>query len=134
MTAPVTPVVQTLDNAFYFAGLAEHRILVRCCAQCGRPQSPPMPRCAHCGSWESQIIESDGRGIIYSWIRIHREQMISNYDGAPLPLTIVTVEFDGGWRLFGQLITKTVPEIGATVRGVFLERDGWTELAFEGAR
>ncbi len=123
----------TPDNRFYWRGLDEHRLLVQSCVTCASRQSPPMPRCANCGSWEFEILEVEPIGTLYSWIRVHRRQLLSNYDGDSLPVAIATVEFEGGWRTFGRLIggQRADPVIGTSLRGVYIDRDGWTELGFE---
>ena len=65
----------TLDNAFWFDGAREHRLLIQRCASCGALRHPPRPRCDRCGSYEWDALEASGRGIIYSYVVNHHPQV-----------------------------------------------------------
>jgi uncharacterized OB-fold protein len=124
----------TADNRFYFEALAEHRLLVQSCTNCGHSQNPPMPACSVCGSREFSTVETEPTGTVYSWIRVHRRELLSlpESEAVTLPVVIVTVAFPDCWRTFGRFTGTEAPQIGDTVHGSFVDHPGWTELTFTG--
>ena len=44
------------DDRYFWDGVAEHRLLIQRCAQCGTLRHPPSPMCGSCGSleWDTQ--------------------------------------------------------------------------------
>jgi uncharacterized OB-fold protein len=93
--APVT----SPDDAFFWDGVAERRLLIQRCRGCGRLRHPPAPMCGDCGSleWEGQPMS--GRGIVYSWIR-------SRHPNRPdeAPRVVVLVELEEGVRIVSNLV------------------------------
>jgi uncharacterized OB-fold protein/acyl dehydratase len=111
----------TLDNAFWFDGAREHRLLIQRCASCGALRHPPRPRCDRCGSYEWDALEASGRGIIYSYVVNHHPQ-IPAFD---YPLPIALIELEEGTRLVADLvgIEPTEIEIGMPVTVEWIEPD-----------
>ena len=89
--APAT----TLDNQWWFDGLADGRLLIQRCAACGTPRFPTAPMCFACHSllWES--FDAAGTGSIHSFAIVHQPQLPS-FD---YPLPIVLVDLDEGVRM-----------------------------------
>jgi len=120
------------DSAPYWAALREHRILLQRCTSCGETRSPRMPGCPECGFAEFVDVEVRGTGTIYSWVVIHRP--LGGLTAEQLPRTIVTVELDEGCRVLGRLVhrdAKAPPiRMDLPVEAVFVDHEGWTELAF----
>ena len=119
------------DSAAYWAALREHRILLQQCASCGEIRSPRMPGCPQCGSADFSDVDVRGTGSIYSWVVVHRP--LGGIPAEQLPRTIVTVELDEGCRLLGRLVGADAAGpigIDVPVEAVFVDHDGWTELAF----
>jgi uncharacterized protein len=90
----------TKDNAFWFEGAKEHRLLIQRCAQCGTLRHPPGPMCPECRSYEWDTVESSGRGTVYSYVVNHYPQ-VPAFD---YPLPIGLVELDEGTRLVANLV------------------------------
>jgi uncharacterized OB-fold protein len=90
----------TLDNAFWFDGAREHRLLIQRCAGCGTLRHPPRPRCDRCGSYEWTAVEASGRGTVYSYVVNHQPQ-VPAFD---YPLPIALVELEEGTRLVADLV------------------------------
>jgi uncharacterized OB-fold protein len=111
----------TLDNAFWFDGAREHRLLIQRCASCGALRHPPRPRCDRCGSYEWDALEASGRGIIYSYVVNHHPQ-VPAFD---YPLPIALIELEEGTRLVADLvgIEPTEIEIGMPVTVEWIEPD-----------
>ena len=97
----------TLDNAFWFDGAREHRLLIQRCANCGVLRHPPRPRCDKCGSYEWNALEASGRGTVYSYVVNHHPQ-IPAFD---YPLPIALVELEEGTRLVADLVGVEPAEI-----------------------
>jgi 3-oxo-4,17-pregnadiene-20-carboxyl-CoA hydratase alpha subunit len=97
----------TLDNAFWFDGARDHRLLVQRCASCGVLRHPPRPRCDRCGSYEWDAVESTGRGTVYSYVVNHHPQ-VPAFD---YPLPIALVELEEGTRLVADLVGVEPAEI-----------------------
>jgi uncharacterized OB-fold protein len=90
----------TEDNAFFFEGTAENRLLIQRCASCGALRHPPRPACAVCRSFEWDTVTSTGRGHVYSYVVVHHPQ-VPAFD---YPLPIAVVELDEGTRLVADLV------------------------------
>ena len=65
----------TQDNAFWFEGARDHRLLIQHCTSCGPLRHPPLPACGNCGSLEWDAVESTGRGTLYSYVVVHYPQV-----------------------------------------------------------
>ena len=89
----------TQDNAFWFEGAREHRLLIQHCTSCGTLRHPPLPACGVCGSFEWDTVESAGRGTLYSFVVVHYPQVAS----FEYPLPIGLVELEEGTRLVANL-------------------------------
>jgi uncharacterized OB-fold protein len=116
------------DSAPFWEGLRAHRVLVQQCAYCTLVRFPPMPGCPNCGSVAAERVAVSGAGRIYSWIVAHRP--VGSLTEAELPCTIATVELEEGCRMLGRLDPSAAPSVDLSVLPVFIDHDGWTELAF----
>lgn len=116
------------DSAAWWRGLREHRILLQVCGGCRRPRHPPMPRCPWCATRTFTVVDSPGRGVVYSFVTAH--VAVSPGYGADLPYTVATVELDEGPRLLGRVESLLPQAIGAGVVARFRDHPSWTELYF----
>jgi uncharacterized protein len=94
----VVPPVVNRDDEYFWSGVAEDRLLIRRCAECGYLQHPPTPMCPKCGSVEWGVQELSGRGVVYSWI-------VSRHPTEPEanPRIVAIVELEEGARLVSNL-------------------------------
>jgi len=90
----------TPDNAFFFEGASEGKLLVQRCSECSTLRHPPGPACARCGSFGWDTVECTGRGILYSYVVVHHPQV----PGFGYPLAIGLVELSEGTRLVADLV------------------------------
>jgi len=90
----------TKDNAFFFEGAAEGRLLIQRCSSCGRLRHPPTPACPNCRSFEWDAVDSSGRGTVFSFVVVHHPQV----PPFEYPLPIAVVELDEGTRIVADLI------------------------------
>jgi uncharacterized OB-fold protein len=116
------------DSARWWQAVAEHRVELQRCSDCGLVRFPPAPGCPRCGSDSCELTGSDGNGVVYSWITIRRP--LADLTAADVPRTIVTVELAEGCRMLGRLLTDREPRVGDPVAPVFLDGPSGTELAF----
>jgi uncharacterized OB-fold protein len=130
MTIDADPPRPTIDevSAPFWAGLAQHRIVLQVCTNCGRRRAPRLPSCPYCGTPGGTDVEATGQGTVYSWVRAQRA--LSPAFAADVPYAIVTVDLDGGGRLLGRLVPAEAAEIGLRVGPDYFEHDDWTELRF----
>ncbi|WP_246150500.1 OB-fold domain-containing protein [Streptomyces qinzhouensis] len=64
------PVVNR-DNAGFWDGVAERRLLIQRCTACGRLRFPWLPGCNDCGSDAWDTVEAGGTGSVYSYVVMH---------------------------------------------------------------
>ena len=129
MTAvePPAPVVDHVSAPFWEA-LSGHRVVVQSCGTCGRHRFPRVPWCPYCGAEGGEDVVVDGRGTVYSFVRVHRALTPAMAD--QVPYTIATVDLDGGARMVGRVDPADAVAIGARVEPVFVDHADWTELRF----
>jgi uncharacterized OB-fold protein len=87
------------DDAWFWDGVRDGRLLVRVCAKCGRLQHPPTPLCPACGSTSWSTRETSGRGRLYAWI-------LSRHPNDPdaAPRIVALVELEEGVRLISNVV------------------------------
>lgn len=90
----------TQDNAFFFEGARDKKLLIQRCSGCGLLRHPPRPACGGCGSFEWDTVQSSGRGLLYSYVVVHHPQ-VPSFD---YPLAIALVELEEGTRLVADLV------------------------------
>jgi len=115
----------------WWEGLRAHRVSLQHCRDCGRTRFPPMPSCPWCASTAFDVVESAGRGIVYSFVTAH-VAVSPGYRGS-LPYSVATVELDEGPRLLGRVEPPSPLAIGDRVVSRFVDHATWTELYFEPA-
>ena len=123
---------RTRENAPYWDGLRERRLLLQRCEGCSRARFPVAPICPHCGASAHAWQPLSGAGTVHSWVRYQRgylpefERMI--------PYDVLCVALEDGPRVFGRLLgSGDPPSIGMAVQAL-VERfaGGDCVLAFRG--
>src|SRR3954452_1335329 len=97
MPAVIPPVVGH-DDQFFWDGVAEGKLRLQSCADCGQVRQPPSPMCPKCRSLKWETADMSGRGTVYSWI-------VSRHPTQPdaVPRIVALVELDEGVRLVSNL-------------------------------
>jgi uncharacterized OB-fold protein len=90
----------TQDNAFWFEGARQHRLLIQRCKQCGTLRHPPRPMCSECRSYDWDVVDASGRGTVYSFVVNHYPQ-VPAFD---YPLAVGLIELEEGTRLVANVI------------------------------
>jgi len=115
----VPPLIVTQDNAFWFDGAREGRLLIQRCADCTTLRHPPGPACPVCRSFAWDTLESTGRGTLHTWTVVHRPQ-----DAAfSYPLAVGLLDLEEGTRLVADIagIEPDELSIGLPMEVVFTE-------------
>lgn len=107
----------THDNAFFWNGLAERKLLFQ--SWNGRLRHPPGPMDPETGSLDFDIVEASGRGTIHSFVVMHQPRM----PGFDYPLPIVLVELEEGVRIVANMLDAAPDDvaIGRAVVADFVE-------------
>ncbi|MFF0446026.1 bifunctional MaoC family dehydratase N-terminal/OB-fold nucleic acid binding domain-containing protein [Streptomyces sp. NPDC004609] len=63
--------VMNRDNAGFWDGVAEHRLLIQRCRGCASLRFPWLPGCQACGASEWDTVEASGAGTVYSYVVMH---------------------------------------------------------------
>jgi uncharacterized OB-fold protein/acyl dehydratase len=89
----------TQDNAFFFEGAREGRLLIQHCVACGTLRHPPGPSCPKCRSFDWDTVTSSGRGELFSFVVAHYPQ-VPAFD---YPLAIALIELEEGTRVVANV-------------------------------
>ncbi|GGX38241.1 bifunctional MaoC family dehydratase N-terminal/OB-fold nucleic acid binding domain-containing protein [Streptomyces chryseus] len=119
------PVVNR-DNAGFWDGVAEHKLLIQRCAGCGTLRFPWLPGCGRCGAQEWDPVEVSGAGTVFSYVVMHRP-VFPAFDP---PYAVALIELAEGVRMVGNVVGVPYGEvrIGMPVRAEFVRVDGEWEL------
>jgi uncharacterized OB-fold protein/acyl dehydratase len=111
----------TADNAFFFEGANQHKLLIQRCESCGRLRHPPRPMCPECHSLEWNPLEASGRGVVYSFVVNHHPQ-VPAFD---YPLVVALVELEEGTRLVSNIVgvDRSEVRVGMPVEVEFVAFD-----------
>ncbi|MFG2963712.1 bifunctional MaoC family dehydratase N-terminal/OB-fold nucleic acid binding domain-containing protein [Streptomyces sp. NPDC048288] len=117
------PVVNR-DNAGFWEGVAEGRLLIQRCAGCGTLRHPWLPGCNACGSLDWDTVESAGTGTVYSYVVMHHPP----FPAFDPPYAVGLIELAEGVRMVSNVVGVPYDKvrIGLPVRVEFLrhEEDG----------
>ena len=113
----------------YWEAAAEGRLVLQCCAACGKFRHYPRLLCDHCYSTAVNWKTASGHGSIHSWTVAHHAFHPAFKD--ELPYVLVTVDLDEGVRALGRWRGEALLQIGQKVSGAFDVREGSTDLVFE---
>jgi uncharacterized OB-fold protein len=108
------------DNAPFWRGCREHRLLMQRCVRCGTWRFPPRPRCASCLSDVATWEEVSGRGEIVSFTICHPPVLPAYADR--VPYNVIVVRLDEGPHLISNLL-DAAPEVGMPVHITFTTVD-----------
>jgi uncharacterized OB-fold protein len=87
------------DDRCFWDGVAEGRLLLQRCSDCGRMRHPPRPMCPACTSLAWETFPASGRGTVHSYVIPH----------APVPpgfdegYVVALIELEEGARLVSSL-------------------------------
>ncbi|MBL1096354.1 bifunctional MaoC family dehydratase N-terminal/OB-fold nucleic acid binding domain-containing protein [Streptomyces coffeae] len=114
------PVVNR-DNAGFWEGVAEHRLLLQRCTDCGTLRFPWLPGCGRCGSPEWETAEASGRGTVFSHVVMHHPP----FPAFDPPYAVGLIELAEGVRMVSGItgVPYDKVRIGMPVELEFLRVD-----------
>lgn len=109
------------DNAFFWEGVQQRRLLIQICDHCGQLRHPPGPMCPACQATQWSAVESTGRGKVYSYVVMHWPT-IAPFD---YPIPVVLVEMEEGVRFVAGIsgLSPDRLEIGQPVEVEYVQLD-----------
>ncbi|MFJ9528496.1 bifunctional MaoC family dehydratase N-terminal/OB-fold nucleic acid binding domain-containing protein [Streptomyces cyaneofuscatus] len=130
--APLRPrPVINRDNAGFWAGVAEHRLLIQRCTGCATLRFPWLPGCNVCAGQEWDTIEASGEGTVFSHVVMHHPSFPAfDPSGEGGPYAVALIELAEGVRTVGNVVGVPYDKvrIGLPVRLEFLRTDPDLEL------
>ncbi|WP_338677851.1 OB-fold domain-containing protein [Streptomyces sp. SCSIO 30461] len=120
-----SPVINR-DNAGFWDGVEEHRLLIQRCADCAELRFPWLPGCGGCGSPRWEAVEASGGGTVYSYVVMHHPP----FPAFDPPYAVGLIELAEGVRMVGNVVGVPCDEvrIGMRVRLDFIKADEAQEL------
>ncbi|MFG2718762.1 OB-fold domain-containing protein [Streptomyces sp. NPDC048416] len=114
------PVVNR-DNAGFWAGVAEHRLLIQRCGACAELRFPWLPGCHACGSARWDTVEASGAGTVFSCVVMHHPP----FPAFDPPYAVGLIELAEGVRMISNVVGVAPHEvrIGMPVRLEFQRVD-----------
>lgn len=89
------------ESAPYWEAAAEGRLVFRRCGACGQAFLYPRAACPRCWSSDVAWADASGRGSVYSFTVVHRNDLPPFRDR--LPYVVAVVELEEGPRLTTNL-------------------------------
>lgn len=99
------------DSAAFWAGCADHKLLVQRCDH-GHFRYPPASHCSTCGSADYSWVESSRKGVLYSWITIVHPVPRDIY-AQDVPYIVALVELEEGVRIATNLVGSAAGDLAA---------------------
>ncbi|MDT0476523.1 OB-fold domain-containing protein [Streptomyces sp. DSM 41014] len=93
------PVVNR-DNAGFWEGVRDHRLLIQRCAACAALRFPWLPGCGGCGSPEWTPVEASGAGTVYSYVVMHHPP----FPAFEPPYAVALIELAEGVRMISNVV------------------------------
>ncbi|MFK4103628.1 bifunctional MaoC family dehydratase N-terminal/OB-fold nucleic acid binding domain-containing protein [Streptomyces sp. NPDC019531] len=102
------PVVNR-DNAGFWEGVEQRRLLIQRCTACATLRFPWLPGCAHCGGPDWDTVEANGGGTVYSYVVMHHPPFPAFTESdhgadAAGPYAVVLVELAEGVRMISNVV------------------------------
>ncbi|MCU1375020.1 MAG: hypothetical protein JWO68_2306 [Actinomycetia bacterium] len=105
MPAVIPPTIDR-GNDWFWAGVADRKLLLERCAGCGLLRRPGVPMCGSCHSVLVETQAATGRGTIHSWI-VSKHPTEPDADDR----IVVLVELEEGIRLVSNLVGSPLDEV-----------------------
>ncbi|MEV6117564.1 bifunctional MaoC family dehydratase N-terminal/OB-fold nucleic acid binding domain-containing protein [Streptomyces sp. NPDC052109] len=105
------------DNAGFWQGVAEHRLLIQRCTDCGTLRHPWLPGCNACGCLDWDTVRASGEGTVYSYVVMHHPP----FPAFEPPYAVGLVELAEGVRMVSNVtgVPYDKVRIGLPVRVEF---------------
>ncbi|MFH8404469.1 bifunctional MaoC family dehydratase N-terminal/OB-fold nucleic acid binding domain-containing protein [Streptomyces sp. NPDC018019] len=88
------------DNAGFWAGVAERKLLIQRCTDCATLRFPWLPGCNHCGSDGWDTVEATGTGTVFSYVVMHHPP----FPAFDPPYAVGLIELAEGVRMVAGVV------------------------------
>ncbi|NGO78957.1 hypothetical protein G6045_25345 [Streptomyces sp. YC504] len=114
------------DNAGFWKGVEEHKVLIQRCTECSVLRFPWLPGCNSCGGAEWDTVEASGEGTVFSYVVMHHPP----FPAFDPPYAVGLIELAEGVRMISNVVGVPHDEvrIGMAVRLEFLRTDEELEV------
>jgi len=104
------------DTEQFWSAAKDNKLMIGNCNSCGEKHYYPRGMCPHCGGSDVGLVQSSGKGEIYSWSVLRR---------AEPPFAIAYVTLDEGPTMMTNIIECNLDElaIGQRVKLKFSETE-----------
>lgn len=106
----VNAIARDANSEGFFDAAAEGRLVTRKCRDCGGWSEPSALRCTHCHSDAMEWADTQGRGVVASWVVIPPGRNAPE-DTPPSVVAFIELE-EGPW------ITMALPEAEGAAMGL----------------
>ncbi|MGW5633408.1 bifunctional MaoC family dehydratase N-terminal/OB-fold nucleic acid binding domain-containing protein [Streptomyces sp. NPDC003832] len=93
------PVVNR-DNAGFWDGVRQGRLLIQRCTACTRPRHPWLPGCNACGGQDWDTVEAAGTGHVHSYVVMHHPR----FPAFDPPYAVALIDLAEGVRMLGNVV------------------------------
>ncbi|MFE9626732.1 bifunctional MaoC family dehydratase N-terminal/OB-fold nucleic acid binding domain-containing protein [Streptomyces sp. NPDC006527] len=102
------PVVNR-DNAGFWEGVREHRLLIQRCTACAALRFPWLPGCGTCGAPGWDTVEASGEGTVFSYVVVHHPPFPAFTEpdraaGPAGPYGVALIELAEGVRIVSNVV------------------------------
>jgi uncharacterized protein len=119
------------DDAEWWSFLEQGRLMIVTCDACGARWCRALPACPSCGGAELSLVETTGRGSVYSWVTVRRA--LDPAFTESVPYTVLVVDLDDGGRVNGRLLDDDPVDEHTRVRFVPYREADWNLIGFQRA-
>ncbi|MGW1798867.1 bifunctional MaoC family dehydratase N-terminal/OB-fold nucleic acid binding domain-containing protein [Streptomyces sp. NPDC001984] len=88
------------DNAGFWEGVNQHRLLIQRCTDCGTLRHPWLPGCNSCGGLEWDTVEASGEGTVHSYVVMHHPP----FPAFDPPYAVGLIELAEGVRMVSNVV------------------------------
>ncbi|MFH8748176.1 bifunctional MaoC family dehydratase N-terminal/OB-fold nucleic acid binding domain-containing protein [Streptomyces rimosus] len=88
------------DNAGFWAGVADRKLLIQRCTHCATLRFPWLPGCNHCGGDGWDTVEATGHGTVFSYVVMHHPP----FPAFDPPYAVGLIELAEGVRMVAGVV------------------------------
>jgi uncharacterized protein len=123
----------THDNIEHYRALAERRLVINRCGDCGYWIYPHRPMCPECWSWNVKAEEVSGQGTVFMFTLLYQLRDPRSMIHEPVNVAAVELSEQKGLRYLARIVNCAPEDIAhdMPVRLVWLEDGNLEWPAFE---
>jgi uncharacterized OB-fold protein len=106
------------DSQPYWHALAEGRLEIQQCLDCGHWTWPPRPICPRCHNFNLEFRPVSGKGEVHAWVTPHRAFFPRLKDYVPFSIALVRLDEEPDVYIPGRMVSDEGVHQGTRVRAV----------------